>query len=199
MTVLLWIIAAIAVIVLLILFIDLNLVFKLNREPEIRLRVLFFSWDVVALAERFAQKDEGNPQEEPENTERKPKKRFTPSRAVRLIKYFSKIVKAVVGEFCRYARMRVCHVYVRVACEDAAETARLYGIVSSLVWSLLEFLSYNVNTKRCDKKVKIFPDFTSEEFLFDIKFIIKIKPIHLIAAAMHLLPLLSKGKAGKQK
>jgi hypothetical protein len=53
-----------------------------------------------------------------------------------------------------------------------------------------------MSVHRCDKNVKVFPDFTSTEPQLDMKLVLKIKPIHAFGAMMHLLPLFTKRKVG---
>lgn len=190
MTVLWIILGIIAALVCLVLFIDVNFILRINSEPEIYARVFLFKYDLTKLSD-------GPPSGKKENEAPKKKVKLTIERVVYLIERFVELIKAVTAEACRYVRVKVCHVRIRVATDDAAKTAQTYGVVSGAVWSALEFLSYNMNVKRCDKNVEIYPDFTSTEFSTDIKLVLKIKPIHAIGAVMHLLPILSKGKAGK--
>ena len=193
MTVFLIVLGVVAALVCFVLFIDVNLVLCIKDEPSAYARILFLKFDLMELAEKFSsdKKEEPSPDTPP-----KKKVKMTPERVIYVIERFIELVKAVTAEICRYVRVKVCHVIIRVATDDAAKTAQLYGTVSGVVWSLLEFLSYHMNVKRCDKNVKVFPDFTSNEFCADIKLVLKIKPIHAIGAMMHLLPILSKRKAG---
>lgn len=193
MTVFLIVLGIAAALVCFVLFIDVNLVLCIKDEPSVYAGILFFKFDLMELAEKFStDKKEGPSPDAPP----KKKVKMTPERVIYVIERFIELVKAVTAEICRYVRVKVCHVIIRVATDDAAKTAQLYGTVSGVVWSLLEFLSYHMNVKRCDKNVKVFPDFTSNEFSADIKLVLKIKPIHAIGAVMHLLPILSKRKAG---
>jgi len=186
----LWIVlGVIAAFIFIVLFINVNLVLCINREPEIYLRVFLFKLDLMEFADSI-------PSEKKESETPKKKVKLTLERVIYLIERFVELVKAVCAEIQRYVRVKVCHVKIKVATDDAAKTAQLYGTVSGAVWSALEFLSYNMNVKRCDKKVEIYPDFTSTEFCADIKLVLKIKPIHAIGAVMHLLPILTKRKAG---
>ena len=189
----LWIVLGLlAAFICIALLINVNLVLCINPEPEIYARVFFFKLDLI---EYFL---EGRGSEE-KGQVKEPKKRVKPTleRIIYVVERFVELVRSITAEACRYVRVKVCHVKIKVAGEDAAKTAQTYGLVSGAVWSALEFLSYNMNVKRCDKNVEIYPDFTSTEFFVDIKLVLKIKPIHAIGAMMHLLPILSKGKAGK--
>jgi hypothetical protein len=192
MTVFLIILGVISALVLLALYVDVNFIFCLNQEPSVTVRVLCFEADAMTLAERLTSEKE---EAETEPTPHK-KARLTPEKALYLVKRLVELVKAVTRELCRCARLKICHIHISVATDDAAETARLYGTVSGIVWGLLEFLSHNMSVKRCDKKVLIIPDFTSTEPQLDMKLVLKIKPVHALGAVMHLLPLFTKRKVG---
>ncbi len=192
MTAVLIILASLVGLALLVLYVDVNFIFRLSQEPSVTVRVLCFKADAMTLVERLTSEKE---ETSAESTPRK-KAKLTPERALYLVKRLVELVKAVTREFCRCARLKVCHIHIAVATDDAAETARLYGTVSGIVWGLLEFLSHNMSVKRCDKKIVIVPDFTSTEPQLDMKLVLKIKPIHALGAVMHLLPLFTKRKVG---
>ena len=194
MTVVLIILGALAAIIVSVLLVDINLIFKLSHEPSVIIRILFFKFDAMKLAEKFT--SDNQKAEEDTGSHQKKKVRLTPERIIYLVEKFIELVKAVTHEFCRYVRLKICHVRINVASDDAAQTAKAYGTVSGLVWGLLEFLSHNMTVKRCDKKISVIPDFTSTESQIDMKLVLKIKTIHLLSAVMHLLPIFTKRKAG---
>ncbi len=196
-----YVISALVLIVLFLLFLNVNLVFTFNSYPnvkaEVKIRILFLTFDGASLVQKYSDSHSlGKEADELKKAQRK--KKITPEHALRLIKYFSKLIKAVINEFCCNVRLKVCRIYIKVASDDAAQTARLYGILSGAVWSFLEFLSYNMKVKRCDKEVRIFPDFTSDEIQMQMKFVLRIKPIRLLIAITHLMPFFMKGKVGQK-
>jgi hypothetical protein len=188
----LYVFLSLLALVFLILLIDVSFVFELKEEVKIRIKILFVSFDAEKLVARFSEKHEL-----PEESEQ-PKKKTSPSieTLILRIKYITRLVRALIHEFCRYAKLKICFAYIKVATDDAAQTATAYALVSGAVYSLVEFLSYNLKTEKSYKKIKIFPDFTSSEFQAKMKIVLKIKPIHILLAAMHLLPLVQKRKVG---
>ena len=195
MTAFLITLAVILFILIFVLTLDFYLVFVLEEEVSVKLKVLFFSFDIETLAERFSGKEEGVP-EARENKKIKGRLR-TPDEIVDIIVYFSNIIKAVLGECRRYIRVKICHAYVRIATGDAAKTAQLYGVASTALYTFLELVNSFLPVKKSDKKIRIFPDFTSETSEAKLKLVLKIKTIHALLAVMHLLPLLVKGKVKK--
>ncbi len=197
MTVFLIILAVLFLLLLLVLFVDVLLVFSLDDDVSIRLKVLFFSWDVQSLVEKFAKKDTPDTEaEEKPNGEKKKGRLRTPDEILRIIEYFISLVKAIVHEFFRYVRLKICHVYVKVATDDAARTAQFYGSVSGLVYGLIALFDNTMSVKKSDKKIRVFPDFTTDSSEVRMKLVLKIKPIHALFAVMHLLPLFMNRKVG---
>ncbi len=196
MTVFLIILAVLALLVLFVLVLDFYLVFSLDEEVSVKLKVLFFSFEVETLFERFSRNgEELSPQLE---EKKKTKGRLrTPSEIADVILFFVDIIKAVARESCRYFRIKICHVYIKIATDDAAKTAQLYGAVSTALYTLLELVNSFLTVKKSDKKIRVFPDFTSESCDARIQLVLKIKTIHALLAVMHLLPLFMKGKVKK--
>jgi len=191
-----YILLALLALIVLALFVNINFVLTLSSEPKVKIRILFFTFDARRLVEKFSKSEEPAPDEETAEEEPKKKTKLTFEKVKYLIERFIELVKAVTREFCRYVKVKVCHVYVKVATEDAADTARAYAKISAVVWTLLEFLSCNMTLKRCDEKIAVFPDFTSTSSQVDIKLVLRVKPIHIISAVMHLLPIFMKRKVG---
>ena len=193
----LYIILALLFLVLIALFIDVSLVVSISQNTEFKIRYLFFSWDIEALVEKFAKGDDEK--EEAVEKEKKTKKSHRSiDEIIAVIEKITELIKAVLKEFCRYVRLKICHVFVRVATEDAAKTARCYAAVSGVVFGLVALFDNTMSVKKSDKKIKVFPDFTTEESEFSMKIILKIKPIHALFAVMHLLPLFMNRKVGRK-
>ena len=188
----LYILLLLLALVFLVLFLDVSFVFELKDDVKIRLKILFLSFDAEKLIARFSEKEKL-----PEENE-KPKKKTKPSleTVILRIKYIARLIRAIVQEFCRYARLKICYAYIKVATDDAAETAKAYALISGAVYSLVEFLSYNLKSAKNYEKIKIFPDFTTSEIQARMKIVLKIKPIHVLFAAMHILPQAQKRKVG---
>ena len=197
----LYILGALIGIVLLVLFVNVNLIFTLSETSSVKLRILFFKFDAVKLVEKlYAQNGDSQKEvpEEPEEKEEKKKVPLTPERIVYLIERLIEIIKAVTREICTYVRVKICHIRVRVSCEDAADTAKYYGIVSGAVWGLIGFLSHNMRVKRCDKNISVYPDFVNSGSKIDLKIVLRIRPINVLSAIMHLLPVFAKKKGRKK-
>ncbi len=199
MTVFLIILAVAFLLVLFVLLIDVSLVFSYDDDVSVKVRVLFFSFDALTFFERLAEREEAPIEKKPEEKKKSGRLR-TPDEIAEIIGYFTRLVKAVLGETRRYVRLKICRISVVVASDDAARTAQLYGTVSSLVWGLVAILDNTLKTTWHEKKINVLPDFAKEESSVKLKLVLKLKVLHALLAVMHLLPLfMNNRKAGIRK
>ncbi|MBQ3064157.1 MAG: hypothetical protein IJC99_05090 [Clostridia bacterium] len=86
---------------------------------------------------------------------------------IHLIRLGTKIGMAMLP----YAKIYVPHMHIRVAAEDAAETALLYGAVSGATASALASLGHLRPTKINTKRATIVADYLSTASSVDVKFV----------------------------
>ena len=192
----LYIFLAPLLLVLLLLFSSLSFIFEYNEKFTFKLRFLFVSLKgekILNIIESGNSKSDNR--EEIKKIQKKKKK--TLSDTVDLVIFILELIKGIFGEFLRYAKIKLCYIDVKIASDDAASTALLYGVASTAIYSALEFFDTFVLLSKNYKKVSVYPDFTSTDSKAKLKIVIKLKPIHLILAAMHLLPILASQKKGK--
>ena len=140
------------------------------------MKFLFISFDADTLANRFGNKgtNENTELEKPSNLNKKKK---SPQDILDLVFYIIELIKAILGELVRYARLNFCKIKISIGCDEADKTAILYGTVSSLLYTALEFIDTIITTKKNYINIGVVPDFTSSECSADIKVIIKIRII----------------------
>ena len=194
----LYILLSLLLLVTLILFSNVSFIFDLKEEFVFKIRVLCFT----VKGDKIAKLAEGRTKgESRDNESSTPKAKIKKPRGIpEVIESISSVIdliKAIFGEFIRYARVKVCYVDVKIATDDAAHTALVYGAASSAVYLALEFLDTVVTMKKNYKKISVYPDFASDKTEAKLKIILKIKPIHVILAALNVLPLLAEKKKGK--
>lgn len=192
----LYIFLTLLLLVLLLLFSSLSFIFEYNEKFTFKLRFLF----ITLKGEKILSLIESN-NSNSDNSEKikklQKKKKKTLADITDLVLFILELIKAIFAEFLKYARIKLCYIEVKIASEDAASTALLYGATSTAIYTGLEFLDSFVSFSKNYKKVLVYPDFTSTEPKAKLKIVIKLKPIHLILAAMHLLPVLASQKKGK--
>lgn len=74
------------------------------------------------------------------------------------------ILSVFLKSFSKYINVRIKKLYIRVASNDAAQTAILYGAVSAIVANILELIDSYTNLKSLKKgTVSVEPDFIANE------------------------------------
>ena len=137
---------------------------------------------------------------EPTEGEEKPKKKMQPEELIELVGVLLEIVGEVFRKFGRYPRVDVRQLFIRVASDDPAKTAQLYGYVSQAMIFLREiFLNVkNFHTHR-DTRVGVEADFMSDKILVGIDLEFTIKIWHLLSiglgAAIRFIKHILKPKA----
>ena len=125
------------------------------------------------------------------------KQKKSPSDVIDAVGYIIGVIGAILGEFIKYARIKVVRIKISIGTDDCAETAMLYGAISSALYSLLEFFDSFLFVKKSYRNIGVFPDFTSDRCRVDMKLVLKIKIIHLLLILVGILPTLAKAKKGK--
>ena len=196
--IIIYILLALLLLITLVLFLNVSFIFELKEEFDFKIRVLFFTLKGDKIAKLAEGRTKGESDEKASPTPHaKIKKPRGISETIESISSIIDLIKAVFGEFIRYARLKVCFVDIKIATYDAAHTALVYGVASSAIYLALEFLDTIVTLKKNYKKILVYPDFASDKTEAKLKIILKIKPVHVIFAAMHLLPRLAEKKKGK--
>lgn len=197
MMIILYILLFLVLLVAALLFVDLSFVFELKEEFSFKVKVLFLTLDAEKIAKLIpSDKKDSNVPQKTENLKKKHKKKSFSDIIDTLIDVLD-LVKAIFKEFLRYAKLKVSFLDLKIATEDAANTALLYGAASTAVYTAMEFLDSFITLKKSYKKIAVYPDFAGTETKVSLKIIISIKPIHVLLAAMHLLPSLAEKQKGK--
>lgn len=183
----LYIILGIAFLVFILLFSDVSFVLKYDKEFSFRVKYLFLSLDAEKISKLIPQKET-----EHKEIEEVKKKYKSQKGVIELIVYIVDIIKAALREFLRYAKLKICYINVSIATDDAAKTALVYGAVSGVIYTVLEFFDTFLMINKNYKKISVIPDFSSETSTANVKIILKLKPIHALLALMHLSPVLVK-------
>jgi len=137
---------------------------KMRRREEAKLR--------KKKAKQPAKKSEG-----------KPKKKLseTVSGILDLIK---NVVLKTIKKFGKHLRIEVLKLHIKIASDDAAKTAILYGTISQSVAYILEILSRVVRTKKPSESVIVQPDFVAQKSAADILIVFKLRTWHIFSVAL---------------
>ncbi|MBO7171232.1 MAG: DUF2953 domain-containing protein, partial [Clostridia bacterium] len=145
----LYIILAILLVLLFLLFLPIRLIFRYDEKITVKLSVLFLPFSlyprkirekdydkrsVNRKKKRLAKKEEKKRQAAQKKGDSAKEKRDVLS-ALKLLLH---ILKNIYPRLVRTFHIRVCELDLRIATEDAAKTAILYGAVSQVTAMLLE-------------------------------------------------------------
>ena len=106
----------------------------------------------------------------------KAKEKLTLSAILYIVKLALRALKVLFTKFGRSLKIRAVRLNVRVASEDAAKTAYMYGLISAALSNLMAFLSENMNFRATDRKeVSVSADFLSDKPEFDLHIVLSIR------------------------
>ncbi|MBE6651595.1 MAG: DUF2953 domain-containing protein [Ruminococcaceae bacterium] len=197
MTVVLIVLGVIILLITAILLTNVSIVAGYGDKFYFKLKIFIFNINLEKLADKFGGDGEEPSVKLPEELKDGKKKKLTPSDIIDLISFVGSLIRAVLGEFFTYARLKICNIRIAVGSEDAAKTALLYGTLSSALYTAIEFLDSLMTVKKNYKHIGIEPDFTLDSCRVKFKIVLKIKIIHLLLAFIHLVPILASGKGRK--
>ena len=150
---------------------------KMRRKQERKLR------QKKRQDEKKAQKNK--PKEEISAAENEKPKKSVKENINFVISLFKNIVCVILKKFYKYIRCDIYRFYVRVASEDAAKTAVVYGAVSQSVSYVMTLLGNTSHTKMVGSaSVIVEPDFTSEKSEARILIRFRLRVWHIFALAV---------------
>lgn len=192
----LYIILTLAAIILFLLLVDVSLVLAYKDGFKLKIRIFIFPLPVEKLVGMTSGEGKSGKDKSPKIPNATAKKKKTASDIVELISTIVDIIKAVLGEFVRYARLKLCRIKITIGSDDPAQTALIYGAASPVLYTAIEFFDSFLNIKKNYKNIGIAPDFVSDECRADIKIVLRIKIIHLLLALVNVVSVLA-AKKGK--
>lgn len=170
-----YILGAIAVLIVLLLSIRVTLNIVLRDELAVYVRCLFIRIRLFPPKEKkFDPKKQERKQKKKENKPKTVLKEIEPegvqkSSLTEKIKLVTEIVSVFFKTFSKYLHVKLAKVHVKVASDDAAKTAILYGVVSGAISCLVELLDSITNLNRLKRSsISVYPDYLSENVELDI-------------------------------
>jgi len=118
---------------------------------------------------RDLRKKKEEPKKEEKPKKEKEKKKLTVDQLLDLVNTLLEIVGRVFSKFGRYSRIDVRQLFVRVASDDPAKTAQLYGIVSQAMVFMREIFLNTGNFRLYNEtRLGVEADFMSDKILVDV-------------------------------
>lgn len=164
-----WIILSIILAILLLIF---NIYVKIrityiDEDFKLILKILFFKFTLIPMPDKKVEKKiKAEPKSKlPKKTKPKEKKKLKFKDMTDLISTVKQIAEKVLYYFDKYLRVDIKEFRIKVAAEDAAATALIYGLVSQGVAYVMEILRQNIKKVKLKYKdsVLVVTDFMSEK------------------------------------
>lgn len=164
-------------IIMLILFVKVRLCLIYEDDLDVKVKILFFNiplypqkqeklkpsdYSLKKLEKKQAKLDKKSKKTVKKQSSPKPEK----DKATKIkdgIALIRLILDSVMAPFGRYLKIEIVKIYVKIASDDAAKTAFIYGIVSQSIAYIIELLSNvtNVDVKK-KNSIRVIPDFIDQ-------------------------------------
>ena len=165
----LYILLGIVVLVALILSIRVSINIVYENELKIYLKVLFFKFRILPegklkLNPQKHKKILKDKQSSPQAIINEIKKESKKNGLIENIKMIARLISSFLKICTPYIKVKLARVHIRVASNDAAKTAILYGAVSGAVACLIDAIDEFTNLSKLKRKsINIEPDFLSDK------------------------------------
>jgi hypothetical protein len=161
--------------IMLVLFVKVRLCLIYEDDLDVKVKVLFFNiplypqkqkkikpsdYSLNKLQKKQAKLDKKSKKQPKKQTASQPKGKDTATKIKDSIGLIRIILDNVMSPFGRYLKIEIIKIYVKIASEDAAKTAFIYGLASQGIAYIIELLSNvtNVDVKK-KNSIRIIPDF----------------------------------------
>lgn len=168
----LYVLLGILLLIALILCLRVNLNIKYKSDLTIYLRILFIKIPIIPQNNKSAKKPKQNKKKQGVDSvkivksEEKEKKSPTLLENLGLIK---EVLSVFIKAFAKELKVKLARIHVKVATEDAAKTAILYGAVSGSIALIVELIDSYTNLSRLkERSIIVESDFLSDKSEADI-------------------------------
>ena len=196
------------VLIALVLFVRFRLCLVYEDELIIKIKVMFLKFSLYPKKQKklnprdYSLKSLQKKQDKLTKKKPKTKKQTDPSpkkdKATQIkdiLDIIKIVLENVMSPFGRYLKVEIVRIYVKIATNDAAKTAVIYGLASQSVAYIIELLSNltNVDVKR-KNSIIVTSDFLSEKSEAKINITLGLKGWHAIALAVKFFMAYLKSK-----
>lgn len=206
------IISALALLFVWLLNLHINLSFVNNGERTVYVKIFFFRYHIAGEKEkrikvrkfktkRFRKalkKRRAKLEKSKKDTSATPVKKTKKSEKRLDFESIKKILGSGFPIFYKKGEIKVKKLIVGVATDDPYKTAIEYGLVVQSVQYFILFLQRNTKvSEQRGAKISVYPDFTTDKYIFEIDVKLRIKIWHLVVFIIkHIIGSI---KSGNQK
>lgn len=163
----LYILLAIALLICLVLSLRINLHIIYEDELKVYFRILFIKIPILPDENKrfnlsnFGRKKKDSPIHIVQDIQ---KADPNSSSIIDKLNSVREIISIIFNAFHRHLHVKLTKIYIRVATADAAQTAIIYGAVSTVVVCIIDILDDITNLKQLkNSSISVEPDFLSEK------------------------------------
>lgn len=182
----LYVILGILLLIALVLCLRVNLHIKYKSELAIYLRILFVKIPLIPQrkSKKIKQKKKSQSTDSPKvvTSEERQKKSPTLLENLGMIK---EVLAVFLKTFAKKLKVKLARIHVKVATDDAAQTAILYGAVSGSIALIVELIDSYTNLSRLGKRsIIVESDFLSDRSEADISISLSISVFDAISVLL---------------
>jgi hypothetical protein len=182
----LYVILGILLLIALVLCLRVNLHIKYKSELAIYLRILFVKIPLIPQrkSKKIKQKKKSQSADSPKvvTSEERQKKSPTLLENLGMIK---EVLAVFLKAFAKKLKVKLARIHVKVATDDAAQTAILYGAVSGSIALIVELIDSYTNLSRLGKRsIIVESDFLSDRSEADISISLSISVFDAISVLL---------------
>ena len=183
------------------LLLKIKIVFDLKDKLLVYAKVLFFRKPIVPSPQKKDKKEKkGKPKKKKkaqnEDTEQSKDSGESALKIVDHLNIITDVSKVFFGRFTKHSHVKLVRVNIKVASDDAAKTAILYGTVSAALSSLIALLDEVTNLDSPGRSnISVVPDYLSDKSEARIKLVYSIRVIGLIDLILQSIISYTKAKA----
>ena len=153
-----------------------------NETLKVTVGVLFFNFKLIPAKEKKEKKPKKGKEITLEKVVEEKKEEVKPN-ILELISLIKNIITKITEQFNKHLNVSIKELHIKVATDDAAKTALLYGAVSQSVVYLLEIIQKNV--KKVKKgRILVVSDFTGTDFDARINITFKLRVWQILSLAL---------------
>lgn len=203
----LWIILGVLAVLLFLLLCPVVVHTTFQKELTLKMRYLFFTYQVAPQTEKRKKEAAGEPEEEKKEAQEHKKSKIQEileqkgvSGLLELLRQIGEVANGAARKLFRHLVVTRLRLEIVVADEDAAQAAVNYGYVCGIVCTALSLFLHNAECKQYH--VQITPDFDRKESGAELDFQAKIRLLFLLSGGLrafwHFIRLQKNGGQAAQ-
>lgn len=193
----LYVLGAILLLILLILFLNVHLIFIYQDQVKVTLQILCFRFDAIELFKSLSEKQN---EQENKSVMQESKKKANKGSLIGFAEFLVRIARVIgfaIKEHLSKLKVDLKELSISIGTEDAATTALVTGGVITAANALCALLQQFSNFRCNNKKCSISPNFTSEKTSFSIHLKLTSRIVSLIGVIFRSYFRLFEGKDEK--